>query len=151
MHLMRLIGVADVVCGLLLLLLLLLLLWAVGCGLCVIRCHDGVMNGGESCVDGGSVCGVGCGTGDACLVAQDCASSVCSGGMCVAGSCNDRVRNGLESCIDGGARSSCGLCSTGGQCVDGRDCVSGVCVSGRYDGSHASMMCECVWLVCVVS
>ena len=62
---------------------------AVGILLCLRSCSDGIQNGGEVCVDGGSACHIGCDDGNACSMAGDCTSSVCTNGVCVAPSCYD--------------------------------------------------------------
>jgi hypothetical protein len=45
-------------------------------------CVDGVKNGTETDVDCGGLDCAKCALGKICLVATDCASSVCSGGKC---------------------------------------------------------------------
>lgn len=73
-------------------------------------CTDGFDNGDETDVDcGGTTC-MRCDPGDACLVASDCASKVCTGNVCQAPTCSDFVQNGDETGTDCGG--ACGnLCN----------------------------------------
>lgn len=50
----------------------------------VASCTDGVKNGGEPTTDCGAACASKCQLGDACASANDCSSSACSSGHCVA-------------------------------------------------------------------
>ncbi|TNF25669.1 MAG: DUF4215 domain-containing protein [Deltaproteobacteria bacterium] len=69
-------------------------------------CTDGFQNSEESDVDcGGPVCSA-CADGDTCLAASDCASLVCTGGVCQVPTCSDGVQNGDEVGRDCGG--SCG-------------------------------------------
>jgi len=93
-------------------------------------CVDGVKNGSESDVDCGGTCPK-CADGRVCLVATDCVSGICSGGICRAASCMDGVKNGSESDIDcGGGDPMCPRCTNGRACLGNSDCVSGVCSGG---------------------
>ncbi len=93
------------------------------------HCVDGVLSGDESDVDCGGSC-TACQTGDACGGASDCASGVCSGGVCQAPSCADGVQNGGESDVDCGGATSCARCPNGDACSAGTDCVGSSCVLG---------------------
>jgi hypothetical protein len=95
-------------------------------------CNDTVRNGAETAVDcGGGTCPT-CANGLACtngFGVRDCASGVCTGGVCQVPTCNDGVRNGAETATDCGG-GTCGTCATGLACVNNqgvRDCQSGVC------------------------
>jgi hypothetical protein len=74
-------------------------------------CSDGIDNGSETDVDcGGGTCPA-CGNGLQCLLASDCASANCSGGVCVA-----LLANGSACAFDGECTST--------RCVDGVCCDS---------------------------
>ena len=79
-------------------------------------------------MDCGGPCS-GCASDLACGHADDCASGVCRGGRCVAGSCFDGVRNGDEVDVDCGG--PCGACRTGLRCSRAADCASEVCTASR--------------------
>ena len=93
--------------------------------------------GGDPYTDTGQVpCGGGpphcaCEDGRHCLVARDCISAVCSGGVCQEPTCNDGVKNSDESNVDCGG-TSCPPCATGSECADGLDCLTGVCGGGSF-------------------
>lgn len=92
-------------------------------------CFDGVTNAGETDVDCGGGC-AGCGEGQACSLASDCASGICTSGVCEAApSCSDGRWNGSESDVDCGEACSMG-CDEGERCVLPGDCQSGVCTLG---------------------
>ena len=95
-------------------------------------CTDELQDGLETGVDcGGPDCPA-CSTGGACILANDCASGVCSDGGCAAPSCSDGVKNGSETDVDCGG--SCpNACSLGQGCVTSSDCSSGTCTSGLCD------------------
>jgi hypothetical protein len=86
-------------------------------------CNDGVKNGNETDVDCGGPSCPKCANGKACAVATDCASGVCTGGVCVAPppACSDDV------C---GAQHNCPPCANGKTCSVGGDCASGHCAGG---------------------
>ena len=75
-----------------------------------VACVDGLKNGEESDVDcGGPFCAP-CALGHTCNGANDCLSSSCVSGICVAqASCFDGVRNGSESSVDCGGHG-CAAC-----------------------------------------
>jgi len=86
-------------------------------------CSDGVQNGNETDVDcGGPTCPK-CTEGKHCSVATDCATGVCTGGVCVAPppTCSADV------C---GAQHNCPACANGKTCASGADCASGHCSGG---------------------
>jgi hypothetical protein len=67
------------------------------------NCADGVPNQDETGPDcGGIICDDRCGTGEGCLVDEDCADLVCdmSTLTCAAPTCSDGIRNGDELGID---------------------------------------------------
>lgn len=102
-------------------------------------CTDRIRNQNETDIDCGGTCPK-CTTGQRCALAADCASAVCTQGVCRAPACTDGVRNGVETDIDcggptGGAQS-CGRCTAGRACTQGADCASGVCNSGRCAGAY---------------
>ena len=86
-------------------------------------CGDGVQNGNETDVDcGGPTCAK-CADGKRCATATDCASGVCTGGVCVAPppACSADV------C---GQQHGCPACANGKTCASGADCASGHCSGG---------------------
>ncbi len=91
------------------------------------RCDDGLMNGTETDVDCGGVCGATCGEGDGCQADRDCVDGLCrvSDGTCRAPSCTDTVKNQDETDVDCGG--ICPQCMNGDGCMDNTDCVSGFC------------------------
>ena len=92
-------------------------------------CSDGYLNQDETDVDcGGATCAA-CSDGNMCVVASDCVSGVCSGGICQPATCSDTVQNQDETDVDCGG-TTCAACSDGGGCLVGSDCVSGVCSAG---------------------
>ncbi len=88
-------------------------------------CTNGLKDGTESDIDCGGSC-LACPPAAACTGPNDCASRVCTNGVCAAPSCTDGVKNGAESDVDCGG--SCGTCQVGGRCEVPLDCVSGVCM-----------------------
>jgi hypothetical protein len=91
-----------------------------GSGVC--RCLDGAKNGAETDVDcGGGSC-VDCGPGQACLVAGDCTSDVCTGGICQAATCGDGVVNGGEACDVANPATPCCAASCAGPASNGTVC-----------------------------
>lgn len=100
-------------------------------GACVSNpsCTDGIKNGNETGVDcGGGICPP-CASGQPCVVGTDCASRVCSGGVCAVAACNDAVKNGTETDVDCGG-GTCSACGAGKHCAVGNDCTSKVCTAG---------------------
>ncbi|MDB4936345.1 MAG: hypothetical protein JWP87_3317 [Labilithrix sp.] len=84
---------------------------------------------------GGSakICGQGaarpCNADEACGVAADCESAVCTGGKCIAPSGTDGAKNGGETGIDCGGASG-KKCAGGEGCKVDADCTSGGCRAG---------------------
>lgn len=94
-------------------------------GTCVASCSDGDLNGNETDVDCGGSC-PGCGTGDDCNTASDCASGVCTSGTCAAATCTDGAQNGDETDVDCGG--SCPAdCAIDQGCGGDNDCQSAHC------------------------
>lgn len=94
----------------------------------VANCADGSQNGAETGIDcgGPSPYCVRCADGQTCGGASDCASGVCSGGICQAPSCSDGLKNGSETDVDCGG-GTCGGCGLNQVCISGTDCSSSVC------------------------
>jgi len=92
------------------------------------NCADGAQNGTETGIDcgGPSPYCVRCADGQTCGGGSDCASGVCSGGVCQAPSCTDGLKNGTETDVDCGG-PSCPGCGLGKVCGNGNDCSSSVC------------------------
>ena len=92
-------------------------------------CSDGIQNGSETDVDcGGGTCPT-CANGKHCIAGSDCASHVCTGGVCQAATCSDGVKNGNETGVDCGG-GTCPTCPNGQGCNVNSDCSSGHCVGG---------------------
>jgi hypothetical protein len=98
-------------------------------GLCTNKKFEPLL--GESDLDCGGACKP-CNAGLHCNVDADCASKVCSVGVCEASSCQDGIRNGSETGIDCGG--SCAPCGGGLACKVGADCASGTCTGGFCTG-----------------
>ncbi|APR81654.1 Hypothetical protein A7982_07003 [Minicystis rosea] len=111
-------------------------------------CSDGKKNGDETDTDCGGSCTTKCTAMQGCGFGTDCASKVCSAGLCLAPACDDKVQNGLESDTDCGA--TCMPCQVGKHCATGADCASDVCLdlvcadnyvwANLYGNSNASTM-----------
>jgi hypothetical protein len=87
-----------------------------------------VHNGGETGLDcGGSTACDRCPGGQRCAEGGDCASGVCTAGLCDA-SCTDGVKDGDESATDCGG--SCPGCPAGTPCAAAADCASRICTDG---------------------
>jgi len=71
-----------------------------------------------------------CWAGQACVVADDCQSGVCTNGMCQLPTCSDGVKNDGETGLDCGAGSCENPCADGEGCITQDDCQSGVCKVG---------------------
>jgi hypothetical protein len=65
------------------------------------------------------------------MVAADCQSGVCTGGLCQAASCNDSVKNGAETDLNCGG-GTCPGCADTKVCLLNADCTSGVCPLATY-------------------
>ncbi|MFO0758164.1 MAG: SUMF1/EgtB/PvdO family nonheme iron enzyme [Byssovorax sp.] len=92
-------------------------------------CSDGIQNGIETDIDCGGGPGIGCafcGPGKKCNNADDCDSSVCTGGLCVKASCSDGVLNGSETDIDCGG-ADCPHCPLNKHCIMDADCATSSC------------------------
>ena len=102
-------------------------------------CINGVRDGDESDVDCGGSCPAGCGVGQGCGDNSDCASNLCTDGVCrEPGDCGDGVQGGAETDVDCGG-PDCDPCDDGEGCNDGSDCMSGVC---NEDGTCAPPSCS---------
>jgi hypothetical protein len=89
-------------------------------------CSDSVLNGDETCIDGGGSCGAMCQDGDTCELDSDCINSKCERGTCVAASCRDLVfQSSSESDQDCG--KTCAPCADTKRCTQNVDCISKHC------------------------
>ena len=89
-------------------------------------CTDGIKNALETDTDcGGNAC-FPCAAGKKCLLRTDCASGMCTAGVCAAATCTDKVKNGQETDADCGG-GTCPSCANGKQCKAKTDCASKVC------------------------
>ncbi len=96
---------------------------------CEPMCADTAVDGVETDVDcGGGTCAP-CADAHNCIVASDCASNVCFGGVCQSPSCSDAVQNGGETAVDCGG-ASCAPCANGQPCCVASDCQSATCSAG---------------------
>lgn len=91
------------------------------------NCNDGRLNNDESDVDCGGPCAP-CPDAGACNRNEDCESTICRDGVCVAMACDDAIQNGAESDVDCGG--PCDLCVELKNCNTRSDCLSGVCTQG---------------------
>ncbi|PCC67114.1 hypothetical protein SAMN02745121_08993 [Nannocystis exedens] len=90
-------------------------------------CSDGVQNGDETDIDCGGACGPLCGTGEGCVIDDDCASGLCETGGCGSDPlCQNGALDPGETDVDCGG--PCGpTCEDGEGCGNGSDCVHGYC------------------------
>jgi len=116
-------------------------------------CSDGVKNGSEPSIDCGGSCPNACSNGATCLVATDCASASCVGGLCKAApTCSDGLQNGTETGVDcGGSCSACNACvpktyqaetmlhSTGGSVADGWNIWANGYISTQHSFSSGTI------------
>lgn len=89
------------------------------------HCSSGILDGDETCVDGGGSCAATCADGQACNDNSDCGSnSACVGGppgVCTpVPTCADGIKNQGESDID--CSGPCEKCAAGEECVTVADC-----------------------------
>lgn len=125
-------------------------------------CGDGVCAAGESCEAGG--CQLDCGAcllGSACAIDRDCASGVCSNGVCqavavdpAAPRCGDGVCNGRETCSRVGLHGcydDCGPCTANTNpndgvnpdyCIADNDCAGGaLCMKAGRCIDNPGILC----------
>jgi hypothetical protein len=89
-------------------------------------------SGDKANVDGGEASAPKGRDGEKCASGAECASQVCTGGVCQAPSTSDQVQNGDETDVDcGGASPQAVKCAAGKKCVAGTDCASNACPAGR--------------------
>ena len=102
-------------------------------------CFDGMMNGTESDTDCGGSCALKCAIDDSCNTGADCASTVCTGGVCTAAgpTCSDTMKNGAETDVDCGG-PTCGPCANTKMCVANTDCLSVSCVTNACAATQCS-------------
>ncbi len=91
-------------------------------------CEDGMLNQDETDIDCGGVVCPACIDGQACLVDEDCTSTVCSEGVCAMPACDDLKPNGVETDVDCGG-PDCEPCGDNLACLVGDDCESLSCVA----------------------
>ncbi len=98
-------------------------------------CTDGEQNGDETDVDCGGACGASCGTGELCLIDEDCASMVCEADDTCSQDplCTNGMQDNGETDVDCGG--PCGpTCEVDEGCNNGSDCVTNDC--------DANMTCQ---------
>ncbi|MDC3955316.1 hypothetical protein [Polyangium jinanense] len=100
-----------------------------------LECLNGKKGITETDVDCGGPCSP-CPPGLGCILASDCRTGVCSGGICQPATCADVVKNGIETDVDCG--SECAPCAAGQICSVARDCLTGVCTRGQCQPSTCS-------------
>jgi hypothetical protein len=91
-------------------------------------CEDGMLNQDETDIDCGGVVCPACIDGQACLVDEDCTSTVCTEGVCAMPACDDLKPNGVETDVDCGG-PDCEPCADNLACLVGTDCESQSCVA----------------------
>lgn len=125
-------------------------------------CFDKALSEGETDLDCGGPCPVGCEDGQNCLVGSDCKSKVCETNAmgflkCVSPPCGDLEVTGLETCDDGNTASGDGCsdtckvekgfnCPNPGTCVDIDECAEGTdnCPTGtECVNLPGSFTCAC--------
>ena len=120
-------------------------------------CFNGKQDGSETDVDCGGSC-VACELGKTCKLGSDCATAICTGGVCVAPSCSDKAANGTETDVDCGGTCTT-KCAAGKVCKVGGDCQSTSCVSGQCaatctdkvaDGAETDVDCGGTCAKCAV-
>ncbi len=101
-------------------------------GSCSGTCDNGVLDGQETCIDGGGPsCPYMCPDGASCSVHEDCQSGLCQDSFCSPSTCQNDVTDNGESDVDCGG--PCQGCPTGAQCIYASDCLSGYCSGGYCD------------------
>lgn len=96
----------------------------------IVACRDGALSDGEADVDCGLTCATPCVAGKTCTLDGDCASGLCSKGVCQTLSCTDQLQNQSETDIDCGGETGCARCQPGQACKLTSDCSGGACTSG---------------------
>ena len=92
------------------------------------RCDDGIPNGTETDTDCGGSCAK-CDLGKGCGGAEDCASGVCTDGLCMPATSNDGVQNAGETDVDCGGDAAT-ACANGMRCLVDADCEGNLCDAG---------------------
>ena len=100
-------------------------------------CFDSIKNGVESDTDCGGTCALKCPMGDTCNTGADCASTVCTVGVCAAPTCMDSATNGMETDVDCGG-PTCAPCGNTKVCAANSDCLSVSCVTNMCAGTQCS-------------
>ena len=111
-------------------------------------CNAEQTSGNKTGVDCGGLCPP-CGAGQGCADAADCASKVCSGGICQQARCQDLVQNGDETAVDCGGVCEA-KCEVGRECRSPYDCRTNVCAEtcqaascadGVHNGDESAIDC----------
>ena len=125
---------------------------ALKCAAAPPTCFDNMKNGTESDTDCGGSCALKCPIGDTCNSGPDCASTVCTGGVCAAPAptCTDGMTNGMETDTDCGG-PTCAPCGNTKTCAANSDCLSVSCVGtmcaatqcsdGIHNGAETAVDC----------
>ena len=92
-------------------------------------CGNGMQDVGEADIDCGGDCPR-CAAGKRCSMDDDCASSVCSMGVCQPPRCEDGRKNGDETGVDCGGITCMLRCPIGEGCRMNSDCSSNMCRAG---------------------
>ena len=92
-------------------------------------CMDTILDGKETDVDCGGPDCPRCADLKSCKTADDCTSSVCTGGKCQVPTKTDGVKNGTETDVDcgGGAPTNAPKCAKNKSCLVDGDCQSDGC------------------------
>jgi hypothetical protein len=111
-------------------------------------CEDARIDNGETGLDCGGLCPP-CNAGQGCVGATDCASTVCTMGICQEASCHDLVQNGDETAVDCGGVCET-KCAVGQTCQSPYDCVTSACAGtcqpasctdGVHNGDESAVDC----------
>lgn len=104
------------------------------------RCDDGIANGPETDTDCGGPCGK-CQLHKGCKAGGDCASGVCTDGLCMATTSKDGVKNADETDLDCGGDSA-PACASGQACKVDSDCQGGLCAAGTCAARPADAIAD---------
>jgi len=111
-------------------------------------CSDGQTSSSETGVDCGGLCPP-CNAAQGCVGATDCASKVCTQGICQQATCQDSVQNGDETAVDCGGVCEKN-CDVGQGCQSPYDCITSVCAGtcqaasctdGVHNGEESAIDC----------
>jgi len=111
-----------------------------------LTCSDGVQGEDETDVDCGGSCDP-CDNGQGCMVAEDCSSGVCEGGVCLLPSCGNGSIEAGETCDDSGESATCNVDCTAAACGDG--VLNGAAGEACDDGEEsATCNTDCTAAAC---